>query len=148
MTGISLVSPLKRMIFGHGMDFFQVMHKRTFRKGQHQMAKASKHTIPESMKEQANEIVKNFNENVIKDSQCYYTTRYRGTYLYLDRYDYGTTNAICRLRYTGNIKDWEFAIFKYSNEKYDPDEWFFAGSEFVNGTIQGAMKAGLQAYPG
>ncbi len=64
------------------------------------MAKASKRTIPESMKKQANEIVKNFNENVIKDPQCYYTTRYRGTYLYLDRYDYGTTNAICRLKYT------------------------------------------------
>ena len=84
--------------------------------------------------------------NVIEDPRNY-MTRYRGTYLYLDRYDYGTTNAICRLKYTGNIKDWEFAIFKYSNEKYDPDEWFFAGSEFVDGTIQGAMKAGLQAYP-
>ena len=46
------------------------------------MAKASKRTIPESIKKQANEIVKSFNGNVIKDSQCYYTTRYRGTYLY------------------------------------------------------------------
>ena len=40
------------------------------------MAKASKRTIPESIKKQANEIVKSFNGNVIKDSQCYYTTRY------------------------------------------------------------------------
>ena len=53
------------------------------------MAKASKRTIPESIKKQANEIVKSFNGNVIKDSQCYYTTRYRGTYLYVDRYDFG-----------------------------------------------------------
>ena len=111
------------------------------------MAKASKRTIPESIKKQANEIVKSFNGNVIKDSQCYYTTRYRGTYLYVDRYDYGTTNTVCRLKYTGSIRDWEFAIFKYSSEKYDPDEWLFPGSEFVDGTIQGAIKTGLQAYP-
>jgi hypothetical protein len=32
-------------------------------------------------------------------------------------------------------------------ERYDPDEWFFPGSEFVDGTLQGAMKAGLEAYP-
>ena len=50
--------------------------------------------------------------NVIEDPRNY-MTRYRGTYLYLDRYDYGTTNAICRLKYTDSIKDWEFAIFKY-----------------------------------
>ena len=111
------------------------------------MAKPSKHTIPESVKKQADETVRNFNENVTKAPQCYYTTRYKGAYLYLDRNDYGTTSAICRLKYTGSIEDWEFAIFKYSNEKYDSDEWFFPGSEFVDGTIEGAMKAGLEAYP-
>ncbi len=30
---------------------------------------------------------------------------------------------------------------------YDPDEWFFPGSESVDGTVAGAMKAGLAAYP-
>ena len=91
---------------------------------------------------EANEIVKGFNRNVIKDSQCYYTTRYRGTYLYLDRYDYGTINTVCRLKYNGSIRDWEFAIFKYSSENYDPDEWFFPESEFVDGTIlRGCLKS-------
>jgi len=42
---------------------------------------------------------------------------------------------------------WEFAIFKWSSERYDPEEWMFPGSEWVDGTIEGAMKAGLQAYP-
>ena len=111
------------------------------------MAKASTRTIPESVKEQANEIVRSFNENVLKDPECYYTTRYRGVHLYLDRYDYGAITRVCRLRYTGDIEDWEFAIFKYSNERYDPDEWFFPGAELENGTIEGAMKAGLAAYP-
>jgi hypothetical protein len=54
---------------------------------------------------------------------------------------------ICRLKYTGDINNWSFAIFKYSDERYDSDEWFFPGSGHVDGTIEGAMKAGLEAYP-
>jgi hypothetical protein len=42
---------------------------------------------------------------------------------------------------------WEFAIFKWSSERYDPDEWMFPGNQYLNGTIEGAMKAGLEAYP-
>jgi hypothetical protein len=52
-----------------------------------------------------------------------------------------------RLTYTGNINDWVFAIFKWSTETYDPHEWMFPGSGFLDGTIEGAMKAGLEAYP-
>ena len=51
------------------------------------------------------------------------------------------------MKYNLKIDDWDFAIYKYSRDKYDPEEWFFPGSEFVNGTIEGAMKAGMQAYP-
>ena len=32
-------------------------------------------------------------------------------------------------------------------KQYDPEEWFFPGAGDVNGTIEGAMKAGLKAYP-
>lgn len=42
---------------------------------------------------------------------------------------------------------WEFAIFKYSSEAYDPEEWFFPGRDYVDGTIEGALKAGIEAYP-
>jgi hypothetical protein len=42
---------------------------------------------------------------------------------------------------------WEFAIYKYSDERYDPDEWMFPGAGDVDGTIEGAMKAVLEAYP-
>ena len=28
----------------------------------------------------------------------------------------------------------------------DPEEWFFAGEEFADGTVEGAMKAGVIAY--
>lgn len=107
----------------------------------------SKQTIPEQVKKQPDEIVNGFNKRTLRDPNRYYITRYKGSYLYLDRYDYGTMSQICRLRYTGKMDNWEFAIFKYSNERYDPDEFFFPGEEWVDGTIEGAMKAGLEAYP-
>ena len=42
---------------------------------------------------------------------------------------------------------WEFAIYKYSSEGYDDDEFFFPGAGNVDGTVEGAMLAGLEAYP-
>lgn len=45
------------------------------------------------------------------------------------------------------MNNWEFAIYKYSDERYDPEEWFFSGAGQADGTIEGAMRAGLQAYP-
>ena len=56
-------------------------------------------------------------------------------------------SQICRLTYTGDMEDWEFAIFKYSSERYDPDEWMFPGSGELDGSVEGAMRAGLAAYP-
>jgi len=38
-------------------------------------------------------------------------------------------------------------IFKYSDERYDPEEWLFPGGGHVDGTVEGAMRAGLEAYP-
>ena len=103
--------------------------------------------IPEEVKQQVNEIVKRFNQTVLKDPNYYYVTRYRGNYLYLGRHDYDYEGPICRLKYTGDIDKWEFAIYKHSNERYDPNEWLFPGDQHVDGTIEGAMRAGLEAYP-
>jgi hypothetical protein len=44
------------------------------------------------------------------------------------------------------MDNWDFAIYKYSDNCYDPEEWFFPGEEFVDGTVTGAMKAGMKAY--
>ncbi|MDQ3257265.1 MAG: hypothetical protein M3R15_25830 [Acidobacteriota bacterium] len=107
----------------------------------------SKKAIPAEIKREVEEIVTTCNRQVLKDPNYYYVTRYRGLYLYLDRFDYGRTGPICRLTYTGKMDEWEFAIYKYSDGRYDPEEWFFPGSGHVNGTIEGAMKAGLEAYP-
>jgi hypothetical protein len=108
---------------------------------------SKRQVIPEQVKQQADEIVDAFNQTVIKDPNRYYVTRYKGAYLYLDRFDYSVVSHVCRLTYTGKTDEWEFAIFKYSDERYDPEEWFFPGSGHVDGSIAGALKAGLEAYP-
>jgi len=103
--------------------------------------------IPDAVKTDVETIVQHFHMTAIRNPQCVYVPRYKGKFLYLDRQDYGRLSPICRLEYTGNMQKWSFAIYKYSDERYDEEEWFFPGSEHVDGTIEGAMQAGLEAYP-
>jgi len=109
--------------------------------------RATTRGIPDEVKTNVAAIVQHFNTTVIRNPHCQYVPRYRGKFLYLDRQDYGRLSPICRLEYTGKMEDWSFAIYKYSDERYDEEEWFFSGAEHVDGTIEGAMKAGLEAYP-
>lgn len=76
-----------------------------------------------------------------------YSFRFKGKFLYLDQVGDGKPSPICRLTWTGSMDNWDFAIYKYSDNGYDPEEWFFPGSGKVNGTVTGAMEAGLEAYP-
>ena len=103
--------------------------------------------IPDEVKTDVAAMVAHFNTTAIHNPLCVYVPRYKGKFLYLDRRDYGRLSPICRLEYTGNMQKWSFAIYKYSDEHYDEEEWFFPGAEHVNGTIEGAMQAGLEAYP-
>ena len=103
--------------------------------------------IPNEVKTEVEALVQHFNTTVIRHPHCLYIPRYKGKFLYLDRQDYGRLSPICRLEYTGNMQKWSFAIYKYSDEHYDAEEWFFPGEEHIDGTIEGAMKAGLEAYP-
>lgn len=102
--------------------------------------------IPDSVKEEVVAIIDRFNSDELGGSGCSYIPRWKGKFLDLDLKDGDILGKICRLRYNGDMKGWEFAIFKYSTERYDPEECFFPGAEFVNGTIEGAMMAGLEAY--
>ena len=69
-----------------------------------------KKTIPPQIKEQVDETVQRFNQEYIRSPDCYYTAACRGNYLYLHRYSFGREGPICRLKYTGRMDDWEFAI--------------------------------------
>lgn len=110
------------------------------------MAKA---VITEEIKKEVYKIIDDFNKkNFGEDVKVlFYFAEFKGKFLYLKRHEFGANSPVVRMKYTGDMKDWEFAIFKWSSEEYDPDGWFFPGSEFVDGTIEGAMKAGLEAYP-
>lgn len=76
-----------------------------------------------------------------------YSARFKGKYLYLDRTDHGKPSPVCRLTWNGQMDNWDFAIYKYSDNCYDSEEWFFPGANEVDGTVTGAMKAGMTAYP-
>lgn len=106
-----------------------------------------KAAIPREIKDEVERIVEEFNEKVLNDQEGrFYLVRFKGRFLYLDRSDYGLIGPICRLEYDGGMDRWKFAIYKFSSGRYDPGEWFFPGSDLVDGTVEGAMKAGLEAY--
>ena len=99
--------------------------------------------IPEDFRPEIEKNISAFNAA----NNCRYSARYRSQFLYLDRDDGASKpSPICRLSFTGDMKEWEFAIYKYSSQSYDPEEWFFPGEEHVDGTLEGAMMAGLAAY--
>jgi hypothetical protein len=106
-----------------------------------------KKRIPDEVRAQVNAIVDRFNETEMRGRHSVYSARFRGSYLYLDRNDWGRVVHVCRLKYNGAMDNWDFAIFRYSREFYDPDEWMFPGGGHVDGTVEGAMRAGLGAYP-
>ena len=106
----------------------------------------AKKAIPEKVRQEVNRIVKRLNKDEFGRLDVAFSTRFRGCFLYLDIDDGLKPAPICRLEYTGDILSWEFAIYKYSSGKYDTEEFFFPGSEFIDGTIEGAMRGGLKAY--
>jgi hypothetical protein len=72
----------------------------------------------------------------------------RGKFIYLCRLmPNGTFQRLGRLTYTGDLENMEFAIFKFSSGKYDPKERWFPGAQYLDGTIEGALKALTEAYP-
>jgi len=50
------------------------------------------------------------------------------------------------LNINGEIDNWSFTVFKYSRETYDANEFFFPGSMELDGTIEGALRAGMELY--
>jgi hypothetical protein len=117
-----------------------------------------KPSIPVDIQEEVQKLIDEFNRVELKDSTSLleaffrkkikrgYSARFKGKYLYLDRTDRYQPLPICRLTWQGRMDNWDFAIYKYSSERYDAEEWFFPGEEFVDGTVTGAMRAGMVAY--
>ncbi len=104
-------------------------------------------TSPAKVKQAVQDVVDHFNRKELSRCDVAYSARFRGKHVYLDRDDGSGPGPICRLAYTGDMNEWEFAIYKYSSDRYDPEEFMFPGAELVDGTVEGALKAGMEAYP-
>lgn len=109
------------------------------------MAKA---IITKEIQQKVSDIIDTFNKKASKKNKDFmYIPKFKGDFLYLNRKEYDKVTPVARLKYTGDIKKWEFAIYKWSTRDYDADEYFFPGEQHVDGTVEGAMRAGLEAYP-
>jgi hypothetical protein len=104
-------------------------------------------SIPKDVKTAVLKSIAEFNRQNFGDWEIAYIARFQGHHVYLDRKEFSSTYHICRLTFSGKPNGWEFAIFKYSTQRYSPDEFFFPGEEEVDGTVEGAMRAGMKAYP-
>jgi hypothetical protein len=102
--------------------------------------------IPADVKQDVEARVETFNRKELAKWNRAYSVRFRGRFAYLDRDDGSGPSPICRLEYMGKMTNWEFSIYKYSTDRYDPEECWFPGSELVDGTVRGAMRAGIRAY--
>jgi len=113
----------------------------------YQERKMPRKSIPNHVRQEVTEIIDHFDREVLGEDYRMHIPCCKGAYLYLDRDDGALRlSSICRLRYTGDMNKWEFAIYKYSSGRYDPDECFFPFEAFVDGTVEGALKAGMRAY--
>ena len=102
--------------------------------------------IPDEIRSKVQERVAAYNEKTFGEADVFYEAHFKGKFCYLYRSDHGRLGPICRLTYTGDMEKWEFEIFKWSSETYDPTERMFPGSHLVDGTVEGAMSSGLEAY--
>ncbi len=79
--------------------------------------------------------------------RCYYYADARGKFIYLYRLIPDGIHRLGRLTYLGDPENMEFTIFNDLSEKYDPKKRLFPGAVYLNGTIEGALKAVVKVYP-
>lgn len=106
-----------------------------------------KYRVPINVQAQIQEKIDAICEKEFPDCPFKHIADIRGKFIYIKRlFADGRINSVCRLTYDDDLENMEFAIFKYSNERYSSDE-FFPGMECVDGTVEGAVRAGMHAYP-
>jgi hypothetical protein len=107
------------------------------------MAKSKSIKIPEEVKAAMMQRVVAFN----KANKSIFQVEFKGKYCYLSKMAWKSPTKLGRMEWTGDIEKWTFDVFKYSRKFYDPDEFMFPGREDLDGTIEGAMRAGFKIYP-
>ena len=80
--------------------------------------KLQKTIIPKEIQEEIVDKINKFNQKTFRGllKQLSYSPEFKGKYLYLKRIEYGRISPVARLTYTGDINEWDFAIFKWSTD--------------------------------
>lgn len=112
------------------------------------MAKSTSIKISEEVKIAIGQRVQAFN----KAHKAQFQVEFKGKFCYLSKiaptyWSKAVETKLGHLTWTGDIEKWTFDVYKYSREFYDPNEYMFPGREDLDGTIEGAMRAGFKLYP-
>jgi hypothetical protein len=89
-----------------------------------------------------NDILKSFNQENGTNLQVIV----RGRFVYVFILEGDIETKLGRMEYHGKPDNWSFAIYKYSSERYHPDEFGYPGFFELDGTITGALKACMAWY--
>lgn len=76
----------------------------------------AKTNIPKQIKQEIIKIIDDFNKINFHDyvEDLAYFAEFKGKFLYLTRNEFGKISPIAKMTYTGDIKKWDFAIYKWS----------------------------------
>ena len=105
------------------------------------------YTVPMDIQGELAERAKAFSEQ-LKLKYRYFPDA-RGKFIYLARMKPGDKfyQRLGRLTYAGDKENMKFAIFNFSSRKYDSETLLFSGSQYLDGTIEGALQTLTKAYP-
>ena len=103
--------------------------------------------IPEEKMTEVETSIEKFNRKKMKDVPVKYVAAVSGKNVLIGRQqDHRLVEPMCRLQWNKEESVWDFAIYRYSRDGYDPDA-DFPGSGLVDGTVEGALLAVHKAYP-
>jgi hypothetical protein len=88
-------------------------------------------SIPNKVREETRARILRYSEQQGLLKRHKIEVRFNGHFCYIDALEDGEkiVTHLCRLRYSGGIKNWSLAFYTYSNEKYVPcvfesGDWF------------------------
>jgi hypothetical protein len=96
----------------------------------------AKYKKVEEILEETELSIKNFN----KRNKCRYSIIAKKGFFILRH-----NGIVGKLKFNRETNLWGFSIYSYSDNCYLENE-FFPGIQLLDGTLEGAMKAGLEAY--
>lgn len=133
---------------GSGKKYKKCCLEKEEEQQQAKIVEINQKAIPPDIQAEVRKNVSKFNNEILRNPRVYYIPHFTGQYLYLSRWTNDREEPVCRLKYNGETDNWEFAIFKWSSERYDNDDLFIVpGNNYIDGTVEGAMKCGMEAYP-